>query len=178
MKLRSGILKYSIQDSKDDNFNFYNDLVLMDNLAFQHMYFNKSTPNIPCLYQHEITPDNHDDLPLKNRSKDQNNELLKIAILIASNARTKEMSQAIIDSGASCCVTPYLEDFTNQPTSIKNYPKGYSRRYNSTRQRNHTTENKTIKPRNIDTTNRQHYIHTRITINLKPRGVTNHVYNR
>jgi hypothetical protein len=49
----------------------------------------------------------------------QSNELLKIAILIATNACTKETSHAIIDS-ASCCVTPYIEDFIHQPTPIQN----------------------------------------------------------
>jgi hypothetical protein len=50
----------------------------------------------------------------------QNNELLKIAILIATHACTNETSHAIIDSGASCCVTPYIEDFIHQPTPIQN----------------------------------------------------------
>jgi hypothetical protein len=50
----------------------------------------------------------------------QNNELLKIAILITTHACTKETSHAIIDSGASCCVTPYIEDFTHQPRPIQN----------------------------------------------------------
>jgi hypothetical protein len=50
----------------------------------------------------------------------QNNELLKIATPIATKACTKETAQAIIDSGASCCVTPYIEDFIHQPTPIQN----------------------------------------------------------
>jgi hypothetical protein len=41
-------------------------------------------------------------------------------ILIATNASAQEIAQAIIDLGASCCVTPYLEDFLNQPTPIQN----------------------------------------------------------
>jgi hypothetical protein len=45
---------------------------------------------------------------------------MKIAILIATNTCTKEISHAIIDSGASCCVTPYIEDFIHQPTPIQN----------------------------------------------------------
>jgi hypothetical protein len=45
---------------------------------------------------------------------------MKIAILIATNTCTKETSHAIIDSGASCCVTPYIEDFFHQPTPIRN----------------------------------------------------------
>jgi hypothetical protein len=58
----------------------------------------------------------------------QNNELLKIAILIATNACTKETSHAIVDSGASCCVTPYIENFIHQPTPIQNTTlKGISR---------------------------------------------------
>jgi hypothetical protein len=64
--------------------------------------------------------DDSDDLPLQNRSNLQNNELLKIAILIAKNACTKETSHTIFESGASCCVTPYIEDFLHQPTPIQN----------------------------------------------------------
>jgi hypothetical protein len=45
---------------------------------------------------------------------------MKIAILIATNTCTKETPHAIIDSGASCCVTPYIEDFIHQPTPIQN----------------------------------------------------------
>jgi hypothetical protein len=45
---------------------------------------------------------------------------MKIAIIIATNTFTKETSHAIIDSGASCCVTPYIEDFIHQPTPIQN----------------------------------------------------------
>jgi hypothetical protein len=36
--------------------------------------------------------------------------------MIAANACSTETSQAIINSGASCCVTPHIEDFINQPT--------------------------------------------------------------
>jgi hypothetical protein len=36
------------------------------------------------------------------------------------HASTQETPQAIIDSGVSCCVTPYLEDFLIQPTPIQN----------------------------------------------------------
>jgi hypothetical protein len=49
-----------------------------------------------------------------------NNELLKIAIPVATNACTKETSHAIINSGALCCVTPYIEDVIHQPTPIQN----------------------------------------------------------
>jgi hypothetical protein len=45
---------------------------------------------------------------------------MKISILIATNTCTKETSHAIIDSGASCCVTQYIEDFIHQPTTIQN----------------------------------------------------------
>jgi hypothetical protein len=45
---------------------------------------------------------------------------MKIAIIIATNTCTKETSHAIIDSGASCCVAPYIEDFIHQPTPIQN----------------------------------------------------------
>jgi hypothetical protein len=45
---------------------------------------------------------------------------MKILILIATNTCTKETYHAIIDSGASCCVTPYIEDFIHQPTPIQN----------------------------------------------------------
>jgi hypothetical protein len=45
---------------------------------------------------------------------------MNIEILIATNTCTKETSHVIIDSGASCCVTPYIEDFIHQPTPIQN----------------------------------------------------------
>jgi hypothetical protein len=45
---------------------------------------------------------------------------MKIAILIATNTCTKETYHAIIDSGTSFCVTPYIEDFIHQPTPIQN----------------------------------------------------------
>jgi hypothetical protein len=53
-------------------------------------------------------------------SNNQNNELLKIAILISTNACTKEIWQAIIVDGASCCVTPCIDDFIHQPKAIQN----------------------------------------------------------
>jgi hypothetical protein len=124
MKLHTGILKTSIQNLSDKNFHFYNSLVLTDDLAFQRTHFRITPPNIPRLYQRDATSDEHydehDDLPLQNRSNLQNNELLKIAVLIATNACTKETSHAIIDPGASCCVTPYIEDFIHQPIQIQN----------------------------------------------------------
>jgi hypothetical protein len=122
MKLSSGILKHSIQNSKDEEFHFYNSLVLPDDLAFQHTHFIKTPQNIPGLYQHNTVSDDNEDLPLQNRSNDQNNEVLKIAILIATNASKTEISQASIDSGASCCITPYTDDFIHQPTPIKTQP--------------------------------------------------------
>jgi hypothetical protein len=86
MKLGNGILKTSIQELSEE-----------------------SSPNTPRIYQHDTISASTDDLPLQNR-------LLKIAIMIATNACSTETSQAIIDSGASCYVTPHIEDFINQPT--------------------------------------------------------------
>jgi hypothetical protein len=120
MKLGNGILKTSIQELSDENFHFYNSLVLTDDLAFQRTNFCITPPNIPRIYQHDTISDSTDDLPLQYRSTSQNNELLKIAIMIATNAYSTETSHAIIDSGASCCVTPHIEDFINQPTPIQN----------------------------------------------------------
>jgi hypothetical protein len=120
MKISSGILKHSIQNLKDEDFHFYNSLVLTDDLAFQHTHFRKTPQNIPPLYQHDTVSDTHEYLLLQNISNDQNNELLKIAILIATNSCTTEISETIIDSGASCCVTPYIDDFIHQPTLIQN----------------------------------------------------------
>jgi hypothetical protein len=113
MKLGNGILKTSIQDLLDS-------LVLTDDLVFQRRYFGITTPNIQCLYQHDAASDDHDDLPLQNRSSLQNNELLKIAVLIATNEYTKETSHAIIDYGSSCCFTSYIAYFLHQPTPIIN----------------------------------------------------------
>jgi hypothetical protein len=120
MKLGNGILKASIQNLTDKKCHFQNSLVLTDDLAFQRTHFRITPLNIPRLYQHDATSDDNDDLPLKNRSNLQNNELLKIAILIATNACTIETSHAIIDSCVSCCFTPYIEDFIHKPTPIQN----------------------------------------------------------
>jgi hypothetical protein len=120
MKVGSSILKTSIQNLSDENFHFYNSLVLTDDLAFQRTHFRITPPNIPHLYQHDAAPDEQDDLTLQNRSTLQNNELLKISVLIATNACTTETSHAIIDSGASCCVTSYIEYLIQQPTPIQN----------------------------------------------------------
>jgi hypothetical protein len=67
-----------------------------------------------------MASDDNGDLPLQHRSNLQNHELMKIAILIATYTYTKEKPHTIIDSGASCCVTPYIEDFIHQPTPIQN----------------------------------------------------------
>jgi hypothetical protein len=120
MKLGSGILKNSIQNLKDENFHFYNSLVLTDDLSFQRTHFRTTPTNIPRLYQHTTVYDDNEELPLQNRSTIQNNELLKIAILIATNTCKKETSHATIDPGESCCVTPYIEDFIHQTTPIQN----------------------------------------------------------
>jgi hypothetical protein len=120
MKLGNVILKTSIQKLSDKSFHFYNSLVLTDDLAFQRTHFRITPPNIPRIYQHDTISASTDDLPLQNRSTSQNTELLKIAIMIATYAWSTETSQAIIDSGASCCVTPHIEDFINQPTPIQN----------------------------------------------------------
>jgi hypothetical protein len=139
MKLGNGILKASIQNLSDENFQFYNSLVLTDDLAFQRTHFRLTPPNIPRLYHHDAASDDNDDLPLQNRSNLQNNELIKIIILIATNTCSKETSHSIIDFSASCCVTPYIEDFLHQPTptytNTKHYPKRNIRRSNSPRQR-------------------------------------------
>jgi hypothetical protein len=120
MKLGSGILKTSIQNVSDENFHFFISLVLTDDLAFRRTHFRITPPNIPRVYNHDTASDDNDDLPLQHRSDLQNHELLKIEILVATNTCTNETSHAIIDSGASCCVTLYIEDFIHQPTPIQN----------------------------------------------------------
>jgi hypothetical protein len=120
MKLGSGILKSTVQQLSDENFHFYNYLVLTDDLAFQRTHFRITPPNIPRIYNHDASTEDTDDLPLQHRSKQQNHELMTIAIIIATNTCTKDTYHAIIDSGASCCVTPYIEDFIHQPTPIQN----------------------------------------------------------
>jgi hypothetical protein len=77
MNLGSGILKTSIQKLKDENFHLYNSLVLTDALTFQRTHF-----WIPRVYQHDAASDEQDYL--------QNNERLKIAILLATNECTKK----------------------------------------------------------------------------------------
>jgi hypothetical protein len=89
MKLGSGILKTIIQNLSDENFHLYNSLVLTDDLAFQRTHFWITPLNIPRIYNHDAASDDNDDLPLQHRSNLQNNELLKIAILIATHTCTK-----------------------------------------------------------------------------------------
>jgi hypothetical protein len=89
MKLGSGILKTSIQHLSDENFHFYNSLVLTDYLEFQRTHFRITPLNIPHIYKHDMALDDNDDLPLQHRSNLQNHELLKIAIIIATNTCTK-----------------------------------------------------------------------------------------
>jgi hypothetical protein len=120
MNLGSGIIKSSVQHLSYENFHFYNSLVLTDDLAFQRTHFWITPPNIPRICNHDASRDDKDDLPLQHRSQLQNHELMKIANIIVTNTCTKETSHAIIDSGASCCVTPYIEDFIHQPTPIQN----------------------------------------------------------
>jgi hypothetical protein len=101
MKLGSGILKSTVQQLSDENFHFYNSLVLSDDLAFQRTHFRITPPNIPRIYNHDTSTDDKEDLPLQHRSQLQNHEVMRIAILIATNTCTKETPPAIIDSGAS-----------------------------------------------------------------------------
>jgi hypothetical protein len=86
MKLGNRILETSIQTISDENFHLYYSLVMTDDLPFQRTHFWITPSKIPRLYQHIATSDDNDDLQLQNRSNLQNNELLKIAILIATNA--------------------------------------------------------------------------------------------
>jgi hypothetical protein len=121
MKLCSGIPKHTFNKADDEHFRFYNSLVLTDNIAFQRTHFRKAPTNIPRLYTPDADTDyDEEEPPLQTRTHDKNNTLLKIAILIAINTSTQEITQVVVDSGASCCVTPYLEDFLNQPTHIQN----------------------------------------------------------
>ena len=89
MKLGKGILKHTIDNCQKEKFHFYNSLVLTDDLAFQRIYFKGTPVNVPRIYWNDNAPENIDDLPLQTRSLDQNQTLLKIAILIASNAGTE-----------------------------------------------------------------------------------------
>jgi hypothetical protein len=61
MKLGSGILKSTVQQLSDENFHFYNSLVLTDDLAFQRTHFRITPPNIPRIYNHDASTDNKDD---------------------------------------------------------------------------------------------------------------------
>jgi hypothetical protein len=88
------------------------------------LHFNEhifgSQPRTSHIYiNHDASTDDKEYLPLQHQSQLQNHVLMKIAILIATNTSTKETSHSIIDSGASCCVTPYIEDFIHQPTPIQ-----------------------------------------------------------
>jgi hypothetical protein len=66
MKLGSGILKSTVQHLPDENFHFYNSLVLTDDLAFQRTHFQITPPNIPRIYNHDTSMDDNDDLLLQH----------------------------------------------------------------------------------------------------------------
>jgi hypothetical protein len=120
MKVCSGILKRAlINQTVDEHFHFYNSLTLTDDIVFQRTHFRKSPTNMRRIYTPDAATDD-DKPPLQTRTHDQNNKLLKIAILIVSNTSAQEITQAILDLGALCCATPYFEDFLNQPTPIQN----------------------------------------------------------
>jgi hypothetical protein len=63
MKLGNAILKTSVQELSDENFHFYNSLVLTDDLTFQRTHLRITPPNIPRIYQHDTISDSTDDLP-------------------------------------------------------------------------------------------------------------------
>jgi hypothetical protein len=69
MKLGNGVLKTSIQNLLDENFHFYNSLVLTDDLAFQRTHFRITSPKTLRLYQYNAVSDDQDDLPLNNQQK-------------------------------------------------------------------------------------------------------------
>jgi hypothetical protein len=76
---------------------------------------------MPQVYIPDVINDSDDnEASMQTRTILQNKKLLKIAILITTNDSTQETPQAIIDPGASCCVTPHLEYFLIQPTPIQN----------------------------------------------------------
>jgi hypothetical protein len=160
LKQGSGILKHPIQNSKDEDLYFYNSLVLTGDLAFPQTHCKKTPPYIPHMYQRNTTWDGYEDLPLQNRSNDQNNKLLKIAKTY-SNQR---LYKRILSSNyrlwrVMLRNTIYWWLHTSTNTDSKHYPKMYNRRPYSTRKRNNTTENKTTKPINNDTSDIQRNIH-------------------
>ena len=134
MKIGGGILKREINKEDEEHFTFYNSFVLTDDLAFQRKYFKKTPKGAPRIYEPEARDDDDgSDIPIQTRTKEQKITLLKIAILIASSATQDEITHAIIDSGASCCVTPYINDFIKHPKAIQN----------TTLKWNNTTKNQT-----------------------------------
>jgi hypothetical protein len=121
MKLCSNIIFQESANAENEHFHFHNSLLCTDDIAFQQKYFKKTPKRMPQIYIPDVIKDNKEDEALNQTRKNlQNKSLLKIAVLIAMKAKTPETTQAIIDSGASCCVTPYLENFLIQPTPIHN----------------------------------------------------------
>jgi hypothetical protein len=88
-------------------------------MVFQQKYFKKTPKGMPQMYIPDaINDSDENEAPIQTRTILQNRKLLKIAILIATNGSTTKTTQSIIDSGPSCCVTPYMEDFLIKPTPI------------------------------------------------------------
>jgi hypothetical protein len=62
---------------------------------------------MPQIYIPDAIGDREEEeAPIQTRSILQKEALLKIAILITTQGSTHKTTQTIIDSGASCCVTP------------------------------------------------------------------------
>jgi hypothetical protein len=121
MKLCSGILNQESDKAGNKKNDFYNSLMLTDDISFQRKSFTKTPICIPHIYITDaINDDDNGEPPMQTRTNIENKMLLKIAILIATNASTIEITQSIIDSGTSCCVTPHLKDFVQQPIPIQN----------------------------------------------------------
>jgi hypothetical protein len=121
MKLSSNIILRESAQAENAQFHFYNSLVLTDDTAFQRKYFKKTPKGMPQIYIPDAIGDSDDDeAPIQTRLILQNKTLLKIAILFATHGLAHETTQAIINSGAPCCVTPYLEDILIPPAPIQN----------------------------------------------------------
>jgi hypothetical protein len=106
---------------ENELFHFYNSPLLTDDIAYQWKYLKKTPKGMPQIYIPDAIDDHdEDETQIQTRKNLQNKTLLKIAVLIATNAATQATPQAIIDSGASCCVTAYLEDFIIQAPPVQN----------------------------------------------------------
>jgi hypothetical protein len=93
MKLCSNVLLQESADGENEHFHFYNSLVLPDDIAYQRKYFKKTPKGMPQIYMPDAIDDNEKMKHQFNQEQSYKKTLLKVAVLITTNASRKSTPQ-------------------------------------------------------------------------------------